>query len=78
MSKGKKHIYVPRESLDAMLYKLYTEADNTNKKKLWTIGGAIARLGTVNVKGKDGKDIEMFTVPETWYNWIKDLHDMPF
>lgn len=41
------------------------------------MAGAIARLGTVNIKGENGGDIETYTVPETWYNWLKDLYESP-
>lgn len=74
----KSYITVPRESLDAILWKMFSESnDDTFKRKLWNIGGAIGRLGTSTVKDRSGKDIDVYRIPSTWFNWIKDQYESP-
>lgn len=75
----KKHVYVPRESLDKILYSMwFNENDIKKKRKIWILGGAIARLGITIIRDKSGRNVEMFFIPETWYNWIKNEFETPF
>lgn len=78
MSIPKSYNVVPREAIDKILFSMFsTSKDESYKKKIWNLAGAIGRLGTTKVKDRNGNDIDIYRIPSSWYNWIKDQYESP-
>ena len=77
MTSHSKHVVVPVEALDKVLFKIYSHSFGKDVDDILKLAKAIARRGKTTIKDKKGNDIKVYRIPQEWYDYIKKMYEMP-